>query len=185
MQLEPNQFTHLLIAFGIFTMPNDVLKKCYELLKPGGRISISTWAYLPWYSYVVRAVELLPEHERPTMPSEIEVESAIFMKRPLNDPAYISKILTEAGFTDVSVTSREQLAEGGTPEKFIDIMHMPLKMISGHWVKDQSPQGDEKKERLVKAAQGKLLGLVEEDFGKGGITKMTFKAVMGSGRKAE
>jgi hypothetical protein len=166
-------------------MPGDTLKKCHELLKPGGYISISTWAYLPWYSHVARSVELLPESERPTMPSESEVRNILYKNRPYDDPDYISTILKEAGFTDVSVTSRETLASGGTPIHFCDVMYLPLKMISGFWVKDQSAKGDEEKEKLVRAVQEKLLGLLEEEFGKGGATKMTFKAIMGSGRKAQ
>lgn len=124
---------------------------------------------------VARAIAAIPNP--PPCPSKEEVMAFLTNNQPWNEPTYIEKVLTEAGFKEVETEYLEYDAECGTPDQFAEAMFMPMKLMSSFWEQSE-------RERLLGEVSAKFLEIVKEDFGTEGPAKMLMKGIVASGRKA-
>ncbi|KAF2186653.1 S-adenosyl-L-methionine-dependent methyltransferase [Zopfia rhizophila CBS 207.26] len=176
IQLQSNTYTHLLINFGIFMMPPATLTKCHDILQPNGFIAMTTWDHLPWYPLVARAINSLPSP--PYCPSVWEVESEVYRGQTWQDTKYVQEVLVEHGFQDVQIRIERRRIGSGTPKEFSEMMHMPLRLISGHWE-------EEKREEVIGEVKEALEKVVEEEVGgKDKLLFLEWAAIVATGRKA-
>ncbi|KAJ4296188.1 hypothetical protein N0V90_006232 [Kalmusia sp. IMI 367209] len=120
IKLIPSTYTHLFVNFAIFALPPGTLESCVALLRPGGHIGISSWAYFPGWDIVRRAAARLPEP--PSVPSVEEIQRAITGGRDWHSPAYVSSELRDAGIESADVVVEKAKVDCGTPEQFCDTM---------------------------------------------------------------
>jgi hypothetical protein len=156
-------------------LPSTFLPTMHTLLKPSGFIGITTWAFLPWMPLFDQAISRLPE-PRPHCPSKDEIEAKIYQGRAWSKASYVSQQLTEAGFENVQTHEEGREVEIGTPEQFMEPMGLPLGMISTWW-----PEEDRMK--LLGVVKKEMLEVVRE-IAEGGVVRMKFVAIMGTGWKA-
>lgn len=175
MMLPANTYTHFFITFGVFVMPNGTVQKCHDSITPGGFVGISVWQKLPWYGMVVRALERLPSPPS-YIPTEADIMSMVCAKRPWQDPEYLRKELTDAGFENIEVVVEERDAETGTAEDFAFTMGKPLEMVGMFWP-------EEGRAELVEGVKKELLAVAKEEIGEGGMMKMKFTGIVGTGLK--
>lgn len=175
MELPQNVYTHFFITFGVFVMPNGTVQKCHDATKPGGFIGISVWKRLPWYSMVSRAIERLPSPPS-YIPTEADIMSMVFAKRPWQDPAYLRKELEDAGFEEVDIIVEDREVETGTAEQFTYTMDKVLGMVGMFWPEDGRAE-------LVNGVKRELLTVAKEEIGEGGSVKMKFEGIVGTGLK--
>jgi hypothetical protein len=175
IKLAPNTYTHLFINFGIFMLPLTTLPTTHSLLKASGFIGITTWSSLAWIHLVAQAIDRLPE-PRPYCPSKDEIEAKIYQGRAWNTPQYVAKVLKDAGFENVQVQEADRDVEVGTPEQFMEPMGIPLSMISTWW-----PEVE--RESLLEILKREMLEIVKETA-EGGVVRMKFAAILGTGWKA-
>jgi hypothetical protein len=109
----------------------DVLPQLYALLRPGGFIAVTTWAYMPWQPLLHRSISLMSNP--PYSPSYDELEDKMFAGHKWGQPSYLSSKLSEAGFSGVDVVKEKRTAQVGTPEVFMETMQFPLRMVMGFW----------------------------------------------------
>ena len=120
MDLPPSTYTHLFINFAVFALPIVTLTTCASLLRPGGRMAISSWASLPWYEIVQRATARLPEP--PVMPSYTEVQRVLFSGHDWHSPEFLAKVMENSGLAEVEVVAKKANVDCGTPEQFCGVM---------------------------------------------------------------
>jgi ubiquinone/menaquinone biosynthesis C-methylase UbiE len=175
IQMHADTFTHLFINFGIFQFGQAALPKYHEVLKSGGFLGVTTWATLPWYPYVKKAIEGLGKSDAP---SEKEVEDILYKGQAWGDASFVQKALSDAGFSSVEVGVEEQTVSAGTPEQFVDAMENPIKLLAG----GRGFKGsDADKEKIVGALKGELLKVAQAEFG--GEVKLQFKGLVATARK--
>jgi hypothetical protein len=173
--MHADTFTHLFINFGIFQFGQAALPKYHEVLKSGGFLGVTTWATLPWYPYVKKAIEGLGKSDAP---SEKEVEDILYKGQAWGDASFVQKALSDAGFSSVEVGVEEQTVSAGTPEQFVDAMENPIKLLAG----GRGFKGsDADKEKIVGALKGELLKVAQAEFG--GEVKLQFKGLVATARK--
>ena len=100
----------------------------------------------------------------------------MYQGRAWSKASYVAQQLTEAGFENVQTQEEGREVEIGTPEQFMEPMGMPLGIISTWW-----PEEDRAK--LLEAVKKEMLEVVRE-IAEGGVVKMKFVAIMGTGWKA-
>lgn len=173
--LEPNQFTHVFANAIVFFLPTTTLKKTYDLLKPGGFIGMTTWAALPWFAWVQKAVSRLPNP--PSLISYEQIQSAFQQGNAWHEEAFVKKQLEEAGFKDVEVVYEKVRARGGTLDEFMEMMTMPMKVVSSFWEEGE-------REEILGRVMGELRKVVEEeeDF-EDGVVTMNMEGLVGVGWK--
>ncbi|KAF2746804.1 S-adenosyl-L-methionine-dependent methyltransferase [Sporormia fimetaria CBS 119925] len=164
-------FSHILLNFGIMFMGPSLLPTCLSLLRPGGAIGITTWHVLPWHDQVSRAASLLSPSPKVLTQQEL-LKTYHFKEGQFEDPAYMKRILEEAGFVDVRSEVRE-CTTVTTNEVVARTLGIPLKLIGNEWEEDTRQQVRE----LV------LQGLAEK-FGEEGPAKLKWVGVVTVGRKA-
>ncbi|KAF1955046.1 S-adenosyl-L-methionine-dependent methyltransferase [Byssothecium circinans] len=118
LTLPPSTYTHLFINFAIFALPPTTLTSCLALVRPGGAIAISSWAYLPWYPFVQRAVARMPSP--PSMPSFEELRRVMHGGRDWHSPGFVEKEMQDAGVQDVRVVTSKVRVDCGSPAQFCD-----------------------------------------------------------------
>ncbi|KAF2465357.1 S-adenosyl-L-methionine-dependent methyltransferase [Lindgomyces ingoldianus] len=178
MSLPPSTFTHFFINFGVFIMPLSTLTQCHSFLRPGGFMGLTTWAYLPWYPLVVRAINSLPSP--PHCPSETEVEKQVYTSGEWQNPSFVKRTLADSGFVDVDVVQEKRKVNCGTAQDFCETMFMPLKLMSGFWA-----QEGEEREKMLQSVTKELESCIVQDVGEGGHIIMEFEAIIATGRKRE
>ena len=143
------------------------------MLKSGGFIGLTTWATLPWYSYVAKAIEGVGK----TAPSEDEVKDILYKGEKWGDVSFVQSSLSGAGFNDVEVGIEEHTVSAGTPEQFVEAIQGPLKLLAG----GRGFSGSEAdKEKIVAGLSQKLLAVVQAE---GGEVKLQFKGIVATARK--
>lgn len=176
IQLSKETYTHVFSNFTVFILPSTAVPTCFSLLRPGGRIGISSWARFPWYNTVSRAISRLPAPQ-PVLPPYSAVESAIYQSKPWNRPEHVATVLRDAGFVDVEVVEEKHRVDCSTPAVFADTMSMPLNMIAGFWP-------EETRMETLKAVQEELRKVAAEDAGGEEETYyVEFEGIVGVGRK--
>jgi hypothetical protein len=118
------------VSFAIFIMPN-VLPSLFSLLRPGGFIAVTTWAYMPWQPLVHRSIELMANP--PYSPSYEELEQNLFAGHKWGEKEYLAEKLSEAGFEKVETVKEARKGQVGTPKVFMETMQFPLRMVMGFW----------------------------------------------------
>jgi hypothetical protein len=156
-------------------LPDDTLSILHSLLKPDGFIGITSWTHFPWYSLVERAILQLPNP--PPCPPVTEIERIVNKGQAWNTPSFVQKVLESAGFRDVAVIVEKIDAQTGTPAQFTETMFMPLQLFGAFWPETE-------REELIKATSQSLKKIAEDQFGVEGPVKLTFEAIVGTGRKA-
>ncbi|KAJ4299876.1 hypothetical protein N0V90_005123 [Kalmusia sp. IMI 367209] len=111
IQLPSSSFTHIFANAIIFFLPLTVLKTCFDLLQPDGFIGMTTWAALPWYGMVEKAVSNLPNP--PTLPPLSELRDRLQQNRPWHEASYVRSQLVEAGFKNVEVIQESKKVASG------------------------------------------------------------------------
>lgn len=172
--LEPNQFTHVFANAIVFFLPTTTLKKTYDLLKPGGFIGMTTWAALPWFAWVQKAVSRLPNP--PSLISYEQIQSAFQQGNAWHEEAFVKKQLEEAGFKDVEVVYEKVRARGGTLDEFMEMMTMPMKVVSSFWEEGE-------REEILGRVMGELRKVVEEENFEDGVVTMNMEGLVGVGWK--
>lgn len=175
IQLEKNQFTHVFANAIIFFLPDTVLKTCFELLRPGGFVGVTTWAALPWWAFVERAVANMSEPA--TLPSFDEVRGRMQRGNPWHESGFVKEQLEAVGFRDVEVVQKKNRTLCGTPEQWLETMTMPLNMIAMYWEEG-------KREQIVKDVKAEMRKIVvEEAGGEDGQMYMDMEGIVGVGWK--
>ncbi|KAF1978727.1 S-adenosyl-L-methionine-dependent methyltransferase [Bimuria novae-zelandiae CBS 107.79] len=135
IQLDEERFTHVFANAIIFSLPLGVLGQYFRILGPGGFIAVSTWAALPWYVFVERAVARLPSGRKVELPPAETFRSKLTRGNPWHEESYVKEQLEQAGFKDVGVTKEKRRIQVGTPAQFMDTMTMPMTLVAGEWEK--------------------------------------------------
>ncbi|HLF75560.1 MAG TPA: methyltransferase domain-containing protein [Anaerolineales bacterium] len=106
----PNEsFDYILCSFAIFFFPrlDRALAEMYRVLKPNGRIAVTTWGLRDenwkWYDDLVQSY-LAPEPEAGQATDAQTAPKHVFDK-----PEGLAAILVSAGFTDIRVLSESQM----------------------------------------------------------------------------
>jgi hypothetical protein len=134
IELPKESFTHIFVSFAVFAMP-DVLPKLCELLKPGGYIGITTWAFLMWQPLLARCISMMKD--KPFNPSPSDIENKMFGGHNWAERSYVASQLSNAGLVRVDTMRHEVNAAVGTPKLFVETMQFPLKVITSFWDEDK------------------------------------------------
>ncbi|CAO2649701.1 Nn.00g009930.m01.CDS01 [Neocucurbitaria sp. VM-36] len=174
--LPPNTYTHIFVSFAIFVMP-DVLPKLHALLKPGGFIGVTTWASLPWQPLLARSIEQM--EEKPYKPASAELVEKMSGGRPWGEKEYLAGQMREAGFERVDTVREKHMAHCGTPKVYMDVMQLPLKLVTMYWKED-------KREKWLEELNGIMLHeVIKEAGGEAEQVKMEFDGNVGWGWKSD
>jgi hypothetical protein len=177
MQLPASTFTHIFVGFGIFVMPPSTTANLFKLLQPGGFLSVSSWAYMPWYGLLGRSLARMADPPRMPMPEEIILPLSKGL--PWNDATFVRKQLEDAGCVDIDVVQLKRNVDCGTPTMFIETMAMIVKMVAMVW-------DEGKREQLIEEVSKAMLEQVtEEAGGEEGRVFMEFEPIIASGWKPE
>lgn len=120
--LVPGSFDFILAGFSyIFCPMTDI----YSMLKPGGKISLSSWKYqedLEWIGAVIKQV--LPESEYEDM-SDLGSPAAdgrpwVYFRDSENQ---LERLLTDSGFRDIEITVEVKSSRYSSEEEWWAQMH--------------------------------------------------------------
>ncbi|KAF2622354.1 S-adenosyl-L-methionine-dependent methyltransferase [Macroventuria anomochaeta] len=171
------QFTHIFVGFAIFVLPPDTLTKLTEKLQAGGTLAISTWATLPWYSFLARTYANISNG--PELPSQAQLWKSMSNGRPWGDVSFLKQQLEEAGLQKVEITQKKFHLECGTPDVCMTTMEFVLGMLSKQWP-------EEKREGWAKEVAEKMKEVfVQEAGGEGENVYMDFEGIVTVGLKGQ
>lgn len=101
-----NHYTHAFCSFGLMMMPEatKVLSEMLRVLEPSGTVGITTWKVVGWFPVVMGAIaraKMLNGGEQTVPVGRGPIQA------DWSDTAHVQKMLEEAGFQDVQVTTYE------------------------------------------------------------------------------
>lgn len=93
LEFESNTFDYIFCAFGIFFFPHAdrALKEFLRVLKPGGKLFLSTWQERDQCYHIIRK-----ELEAYGIAGKVTLHN-------FEEPAFIYNCLSESGFTDITM----------------------------------------------------------------------------------
>ncbi|KAH7355668.1 S-adenosyl-L-methionine-dependent methyltransferase [Pyrenochaeta sp. MPI-SDFR-AT-0127] len=176
IDLPKSTYTHIFLSFAVFAMP-DVLPRLFDLLKPGGFIGVTTWAYLAWHPLLARSISRMSSEVY--SPSFSDLEDKMFAGRRWGDTAYLTSRLVEAGFTKVDTVREKHVAGCGTPKEFVETMSFPLRFVAMFWDEEKRNEWSAELSKLMLEEAIKTAGGEEEQV------RLEFDGIIGWGWKNE
>ncbi|WWC71756.1 uncharacterized protein I206_105715 [Kwoniella pini CBS 10737] len=148
---RPNDtFDYIYCNFLYFLLKDPIngLQESIRVLKSGGTLSFSTWAYSGPFQLLQHAIALFPSY--PLTPSPPSGSS-------WTHPQSVRKILEEHKLKDIIITPFEFFQYADNPRQMAKKMWPVVKVISSRWGEQQGELGwkvFEKIEELLKRDQG-------------------------------
>ncbi|TGN18744.1 class I SAM-dependent methyltransferase [Leptospira idonii] len=170
LQFPDQTFDLAFSMFGLMFFPDKMkgLKEIYRVLKPGGKIAISSWAPVADSNMMQLVFGALREAVPEIPPAQENIAS-------LENRDYFLSQLKEAGFSEIEVIPFSPEYEVKDPDEFYHSMvegNAPIQ-----WMKKSMP------EEVWKQKNEIMLGYVRREW-KLLPSKLTSKAWIGIGRKA-
>lgn len=170
-------FARVFVGFAIFVLPVDTLGKLAKLVRPGGTLAVSSWAYLPWFPLLEEAYKGI--QDGPEMPTHEQLYAGMMNGQPWQDRAFVKGQLEEVGLQRVEVVQEVFNVDCGTPDNFMTAMGFVLGLLSHRWP-------EEKREVWSKEVSAGMRKVVVEKVG--GEDKhlfLDFEGIVGVGVKGE
>jgi SAM-dependent methyltransferase len=164
-------FDAVICAFGLLHMaePERAIGEVHRVLRPGARYSFSVWAGPDKHECLALVLHAIQTYGRMDVP--LPPAPPIFR---FSDPEECSRVLTDAGFVDVSVRDEPLVWQFNSPEAVIDMLYkstVRAAMLLGH----QAPEARERIHRAI------LDGVAQ--FARQGSYTLNFPAVIAAARK--
>ncbi len=100
LAVPANSVDIVTMRFGLMFMPDPLgaLRRCYQALKPGGRIVLATWAPAAKNPWAAMPNQVIRRHAQ--LPPPVPGAPGLFA---LDDPSKLRGLLAEAGFKEATV----------------------------------------------------------------------------------
>ncbi|WVW85846.1 hypothetical protein I302_107884 [Kwoniella bestiolae CBS 10118] len=146
-----NTFDYIFANFLYFLLPDPIagLKESIRVLKPGGSLSLSTWACSAPLQLIQRSIALLPSF--PLIPPSPPPGGS------WSHPEFVRKILTDNGLTGIKIEPYHFVQEARSPADMARKMLPVVPIMTAKWGEDRQELGwkvFEKIEEVLTAEKG-------------------------------
>lgn len=115
------------------------------------------------------------------LPTQEQFLARVSAGRPWTTPQGVKSILQEEGFREIEVDVQKRVVEAGAPVAVVELMSMPIGMISKQWGGEGATE--DVRNQVTKEVSGKLLELFQGEFEEQGPVKLKWEAILAVGRK--
>ncbi|KAF4834331.1 Glandicoline B O-methyltransferase roqN [Colletotrichum tropicale] len=137
-----NSFDYIVVGMALMVVadPYTGLSELQRVLKPGGRIATSTWAYEGWVPATREAVAdlRLPGQKPVPWPQESHQLTRIWSPGAWEDEYFTCAMYNAAGFVDAEAKTVTKNITFETPEQFCAVLQgLELGVTERYWSKEQ------------------------------------------------
>jgi len=183
-KLPDNQFTHVIMNFGIMLMPESMkaLHECTRVLVPGGTVAFSTWQKVGWVVDTKAALDMIPD--APTFPDPLNWMKALLKAKSEEEREkweygpWITDVMQKEGYQDIQVTTHTAFVELQSPKEWAESSFIGFlgNMLAGLWGKETY---DKVKDQIPPA----MLKQATEKYGEGNSFKHEYISILTTARK--
>jgi len=164
-------FDAVVCAFGLLHMatPDRAIVEAYRVLRAGGRYAFTVWATPDRHDFFRLVLDAIQAHGRMDVP--LPPAPPLFR---FSDAEESRRVLTGAGFTDVSVREVPLVWRAESPNAVVDMIYKST-VRAALLLEHQTPEARERVQKAITEGAAQ--------FTKDGAYKMAFPAVLSVARK--
>ncbi|KAL8298941.1 hypothetical protein RB600_003466 [Gaeumannomyces tritici] len=177
--LSSDTFDHVIIAMALMLIPDprSTIKECMRMLKPGGRLSISTWKVEGWVPDTRDAIAAADLPGNPGWPQDSDELVAAWALGPWHREGFARRTLEAAGFEDVRV---EAVTRHVVIENAVHFCHVWRAFVA---VVTQAYWTDRQRDECLPLVEPAFRRFLDAKYGEGMPFTVERTAIMASGRK--